>query len=56
VNFRLEIEQGEDGHWIAEVVDLPGVFAYGSTSKEAQAKVQALALLVRADAIKQFSD
>jgi predicted RNase H-like HicB family nuclease len=56
VNFRLEIEQGEDGRWIAEVVDLPGVFAYGSTSKEAQAKVQALALLVRADEIKQFSD
>jgi predicted RNase H-like HicB family nuclease len=39
MNFRVEIEQEEDGRWIAEVVDLPGVLAYGSTSKEAQAKV-----------------
>ena len=40
MNFRVEIEQEEDGRWIAEVVDL----AYGSTSTGAQAKVQALAL------------
>ncbi|HME63076.1 MAG TPA: type II toxin-antitoxin system HicB family antitoxin, partial [Candidatus Binatia bacterium] len=25
MNFRVEIEQEEDGRWIAEVVDLPGV-------------------------------
>src|SRR6266850_4603954 len=44
MKFRLEIEQEEDGRWIAEVVDLPGVLAYGNTCEEAQTKVQALAL------------
>lgn len=52
MNFRVEIEQEEDGRWIAEVVDLPGVLAYGSTSEEAQAKVQALALRVVADRLE----
>jgi predicted RNase H-like HicB family nuclease len=52
MNFRVEIEQEEDGRWIAEVVDLPGVLAYGSTAKEAQAKVQALALRVVADRLE----
>lgn len=52
MNFRVEIEQEEDGRWIAEVVDLPGVLAYGRTSSEAQAKVQALALRVLADRLE----
>jgi predicted RNase H-like HicB family nuclease len=46
MNFRVEIEQEEDGRWIAEVVDLPGVLAYGNSAEEARAKVQALALCV----------
>lgn len=52
MNFRVEIEQEEDGRWIAEVVDLPGVLAYGNTAAEAQAKVQALALRVLADRLE----
>ena len=52
MNFRVEIEQEDDGRWIAEVVDLPGVLAYGSTAEEAQAKVQALALRVVADRLE----
>lgn len=43
MKFRVEIEQEEDGRWIAEIVDLPGVLAYANTSEEAQAKIQALA-------------
>jgi predicted RNase H-like HicB family nuclease len=39
----------EDGRWIAEVDDLPGVLAYGKTRNEAIAKVEALALRVIAD-------
>ncbi|MEE8109731.1 MAG: type II toxin-antitoxin system HicB family antitoxin, partial [bacterium] len=31
MTFGVEIEQEEDGRWIAEVVDLPGVLAYGQT-------------------------
>ena len=52
MNFRVEIEQEDDGRWIAEVVDLPGVLAYGSTAAEARAKVQALALRVVADRLE----
>jgi predicted RNase H-like HicB family nuclease len=46
VRFRVEIEEEEDGRWIAEVPDLPGVLAYGTDRAEAQARVQALALRV----------
>jgi predicted RNase H-like HicB family nuclease len=52
MKFQVEIEREEDGRWIAEVTDLPGVLAYGSTSEEAQAKVQALALRVVADRLE----
>ncbi len=52
MQFRLEIEQEEDGRWIAEAVDLSGVLAYGNTLEEAKAKVQALALRVVADRLE----
>ena len=52
MKFRVEIEQEEDDRWIAEVIDLPGVLAYGNSSAEAQAKVQALALRVVADRLE----
>ena len=41
--YRVEIEQEEDGRFLAEVVDLPGVMAYGETAD------MALALRVLAD-------
>jgi predicted RNase H-like HicB family nuclease len=28
--FRIEIEQEEDGRWLAELAELPGVMAYGT--------------------------
>jgi predicted RNase H-like HicB family nuclease len=49
--MKIEIEREEDGRWIAEVTDLPGVMAYGKTRKEAVSKVEALALRVIADRI-----
>jgi predicted RNase H-like HicB family nuclease len=52
VRFRVELEREVDGRWIAEVPELPGVLAYGDTSSEAQAKVQALALRVVADRLE----
>lgn len=48
----IEIEREEDGRWIAEVPDLPGVMAYGRTRKEAVDKVEALALRVLADRLE----
>lgn len=50
--YRVEIEQEEDGRYLAEVVDLPGVMAYGSTAELALAQVQALALRVIADQLE----
>jgi predicted RNase H-like HicB family nuclease len=51
--YRVETELESDGRWIAEIVDVPGVMAYGSTEKEAIAAAQALALRVLADRIEQ---
>jgi len=44
VNFNIEYEQEEDGRWLAEVIGLPGVLAYGNTPDEAMIKAEALAL------------
>jgi predicted RNase H-like HicB family nuclease len=52
VNFKIEFEREEDGRWIAEISDLPGVMAYGATKDEAEAAVEALALRVIADRIE----
>jgi predicted RNase H-like HicB family nuclease len=49
MKFALEIEREEDGRWIAEVPDLPGVLTYGQDQTEATVKAQALALRVVAD-------
>jgi predicted RNase H-like HicB family nuclease len=47
--LTLEVEREDDGRWIAEVPDLPGVLAYGSTREEAIGRVQALSLRVLAE-------
>jgi predicted RNase H-like HicB family nuclease len=50
--MNIEIEREEDGRWIAEVPDLPGVMAYGQRKEEAVSKVKALALRVLADRLE----
>jgi predicted RNase H-like HicB family nuclease len=50
--YRVEIEQEADGRFLADVVDLPGVVAYGKNAEEALAYVQALALRVLADRLE----
>lgn len=52
MNFTVELEQEEDGRWIAEVVDIRGALAYGQTQEQALAKVEALALRVIADKLE----
>ncbi len=47
--MKVEIEREEDGRWLAEVPDLPGVMAYGQTRQEVVFKAEALALRVIAD-------
>jgi predicted RNase H-like HicB family nuclease len=52
VTFAIELEREEDGRWLAEVRDLPGVLCYGQDRDEAVAKVQALALRVIAERLE----
>lgn len=52
LKFKIEYEQEEDGRWLAEVLELAGVLAYGQTVDEAIARVQALALRVIADRLE----
>lgn len=52
MNFTLECEQEVDGRWIAEVPELPGVLAYGSSSADAMSKAEVLALRVIADRLE----
>ena len=51
--LNIEFDREEDGRWIAEVPELPGVMVYGATREEALAKVQALAYRVIADRIEE---
>ncbi len=53
VKFTVETEQETDGRWIAEVPQIPGALAYGSSRQEAVARVQALGLRVLAERIEQ---
>ena len=48
MKLNIETEQEQDGRWLAEVPDLPGVMAYGGTRAEAVQKVEALTLRVLA--------
>lgn len=52
ITFRVEVEREDDGRWLAEVIELPGVLAYGDTQDAAVSKVQALALRVFAERLE----
>mgnify|MGYP003393984336 CR=1 FL=1 len=53
INITIETELEEDGRWIAEVPELPGVSAYGTTKDEFAAKAEALALRVLAEQLRR---
>lgn len=46
-------EREEDGRWLADIPDLPGVMAYGITKEDAYAAVTALAFRVITEDIEQ---
>jgi predicted RNase H-like HicB family nuclease len=50
--MKIEIEKEDDGRWIAEVPELPGVMAYGNSRNEAISKAEALALRALADRLE----
>ena len=53
MDLHIEVEQEDDGRWIAEVSAIPGAMAYGDTRRNAIARVQALALRVLAERLER---
>jgi predicted RNase H-like HicB family nuclease len=53
MKYQIDFEQEEDGRWIAEITDLPGVMAYGSSKADAESNVDSIALRVIADRIER---
>ena len=50
--YRIEVEQEEDGRWIAEVRELAGAMTYGPTRDEANARAKGLALRAMAERLE----
>jgi predicted RNase H-like HicB family nuclease len=53
VRFNFEIKRETDGRWIAQIPEVPGAMAYGSSEEEAKAKAYALALYAIADDVEK---
>ena len=54
--FTVETEQETDGRWIAEISQVPGALAYGTTKEEAVNKAYAIALRSIADDVEHSTD
>jgi predicted RNase H-like HicB family nuclease len=52
VHVSIELDREEDGRWIAEAIELPGVMTYGQTREEAISNTEKLAIEVIADRIQ----
>ena len=52
MHFTIESECEDDGRWLAEVPELPGVLAYGATKAQALARAEVLALRVLAERLE----
>ena len=52
MGLTLHLDREDDGRWIAEVPELPGVLVYGTTQDDALVKVKALSLRVLADRLE----
>jgi len=50
--LRVSVDREEDGRWIAEVPELPGVLVYGQTEGDAITKAKALCLRVLAERLE----
>ena len=51
MNLTIDLDREEDGRWIAEALELPGVMCYGQSRDEAISKAERLAIEVIADRI-----
>lgn len=51
--MTIELDREDDGRWIAEALELPGVMCYGQTGDEAISNTERLAIDVIAERIAQ---
>lgn len=51
MNLTIKLDREDDGRWIAEILELPGVMCYGQTRDEAISAAEHLALEVIGDRI-----
>ncbi len=51
VKLTIDLDREEDGRWIAEALELPGVISYGDSRDQAISKVEQMAIEVIADRI-----
>ena len=51
MNFSIEFDREDDGRWIAEIPEFPGVMAYGDSPEAAEERARALMLRVIADRV-----
>lgn len=54
--LQIEIEQEEDGRFLAAVPVLPGVMAYGDSPETAVHKAKSIALQILADMIESSEE
>ncbi len=52
MKLTIAYEQEDDGRWIAEIPQIPGVLTYGATADEAAIKAEILALRVMAERLE----
>ncbi|MCC6589877.1 MAG: type II toxin-antitoxin system HicB family antitoxin [Bryobacterales bacterium] len=52
MHLSIETDREDDGRWIAEALELPGVITYGATREEAISNTGRLAIEVIADRIR----
>jgi len=52
IDLKIEVEREDDGRWLAEIPELPGVMAYGNRQEEAISKAKVLAFRVLADKLE----
>ena len=55
MHLTLDVEQEQDGRWLAEVLELPGAMAYGTSADEAMVKAEALAFRALAEPLEHGS-
>ena len=51
MKLSIELDREDDGRWIAEALELPGVMTYGNTREEAIGNTERLAIEVITDRV-----